>query len=82
MGVSLSWDDQGIVVTPELHWPVHRGFSFCCWVRVERFPASSLQSVEGMMGLFSFLSENGKGFTTLLSHDQLIFEVNNFECFI
>jgi hypothetical protein len=49
---------------------------------VERFPASSLQSVEGMMGLFSFLSENGKGFTTLLSHDQLIFEVNNFECFI
>jgi hypothetical protein len=34
------------------------------------------------MGLFSFLSENGKGFTTLLSHDQLIFEVNKFECFM
>jgi hypothetical protein len=50
---------------------------------MERFIASSLQiAEEGIMGLFNFLLENGKGFTTLISHYQLIFEVIFFECFI
>jgi hypothetical protein len=39
---------------------------------MENILASSLQAAEE--GLSNFLSKNWKGFTTLISHDQLIFE--------
>lgn len=71
----LSGRDSGIVVTTPLRWPTNRGYSFCCWARVESFPPLSSQRAEdGMMGLFSFLSEAGKGCTALLCDDQLTVE--------
>lgn len=67
---------QGIVVTSPLRWPSTRGFSFCTWVRVESFPVGgSPKAPEGMMGIFSFLSESGKGCTATISSDQLVVEV-------
>lgn len=71
----LSGKDSGIRVTTPMRWPTNRGFSFCCWVRVESFPPlSSIRAEDGMMGLFSFLSEGGKGCTALLCDDQLTVE--------
>ncbi|KAL3684694.1 hypothetical protein R1sor_002716 [Riccia sorocarpa] len=66
---------QGIVVTTPLRWPSNRGFSFSCWIRVQSYPPHKDESVDdSLVGLFSFLSENGKGCTALLHEDHLIFE--------
>lgn len=63
-------------MTSPLRWPSTRGFSFCAWARVESFPVgSSPKAPEGMMGLFSFLSESGKGCSATISSDQLVVEV-------
>ena len=65
-------------MTSPLRWPSTRGFSFCAWVRVENFPVSSSpKAPEGMMGLFSFLSETGKGCTASISSDQFVVEVTS-----
>lgn len=43
---------------------------------MESFPAgSSPKAPEGMMGLFSFLSENGKGCSATISSEQFVVEV-------
>lgn len=60
---------QGILLRTPLQWPHNRGFTFSCWLRVENFPRS------GTMGLFSFLTENGRGCFSLISRDKLIYEV-------
>ncbi|CAK9883045.1 unnamed protein product [Sphagnum jensenii] len=71
----LSGHDSGIAVRMRSRRPSNRGYSFCCWARVENFPLlSSRGAEEGRMSLYSFSSESGKGCTLLLCNDQLIFE--------
>eukprot|EP01018_Ginkgo_biloba_P014188 Gb_28819 [translate_table: standard] len=65
----LNGRDSGIVITTPMHWPCSRGFSFSCWARVESFPGN-----DGVMGLFSFLTESGKGCTALINEERLIVE--------
>lgn len=57
-----------MIKTP-LQWPYNKGFSFSCWLRIEDFPESV------MMGLFSFLTDNGRGCLAMLGKGMLIFEV-------
>ncbi|KNA15279.1 hypothetical protein SOVF_099670 isoform A [Spinacia oleracea] len=67
----LIGNDSGILLRTPLQWPHNRGFTFSCWLRVENFPRS------GTMGLFSFLTENGRGCFSLISRDKLIYECVN-----
>nr|XP_043606677.1 BEACH domain-containing protein B isoform X1 [Erigeron canadensis] len=60
--------DSGIIINTPLQWPVYKGFSFSCWVRVESYPTS------GRMGLFNFLSESRRGCLAVLAKDRLYFE--------
>ncbi|XP_057986936.1 BEACH domain-containing protein B isoform X2 [Hevea brasiliensis] len=69
----LNGNDSGITIKTPLQWPLNKGFSFSCWLRVESFPRN------GAMGLFSFLTENGKGCSAVLGKDRLIFESNNLK---
>lgn len=62
---------QGIVIKTPLQWPLYKGFSFSCWLRIENFPRT------GMMGLFSFLTENGRGCWSALAKDRLFYEVKS-----
>jgi hypothetical protein len=71
----LSGHDSGIAVRMRSRRPSNRGYSFCCWARVENFPLlSSRGAEEGRMSLYSFSSESGKGCTLLLCNDQLVVE--------
>ncbi|GFP89566.1 beach domain-containing protein lvsc [Phtheirospermum japonicum] len=67
----LNGIDSGIVIKTPVQWPVNKGFSFTCWLRVENFPQN------GAMGLFSFLTENGRGCYAALLKDKLIYESIN-----
>ncbi|GER40247.1 WD40 and Beach domain-containing protein [Striga asiatica] len=67
----LNGIDSGISIKTPVQWPVNKGFSFTCWLRVESFPQS------GSMGLFSFLTENGRGCYAALLKDKLIYESIN-----
>ncbi|KAL0392385.1 UNVERIFIED_CONTAM: BEACH domain-containing protein B [Sesamum radiatum] len=67
----LNGIDSGIVIKTPVPWPVYKGFSFTCWLRVENFPRN------GPMGLFSFLMENGRGCYAVLAEDKLIYESIN-----
>lgn len=67
----LNGDDSGMVIKSPMQWPLNKGFSFSCWLRVESFPRS------GAMGLFCFLTENGKGSLAVLAKDKLIYESIN-----
>ncbi|KAL8487834.1 hypothetical protein ACS0TY_024230 [Phlomoides rotata] len=67
----LNGVDSGIVIKTPVQWPVNKGFSFTCWLRVENFPQN------GSMGLFSFLTENGRGCYAVLATDKLIYESLN-----
>ncbi|KAI4307513.1 hypothetical protein L6164_030691 [Bauhinia variegata] len=69
----LNGNDSGIILKTPLQWPVNKGFSFSCWLRIENFPRN------GTMGLFSFLTENGKGCLAALARDQLIYESSNLK---
>ncbi|KAG8632803.1 hypothetical protein MANES_18G056822v8 [Manihot esculenta] len=69
----LNGRDSGITIKTPVQWPLNKGFSFSCWLRVESFPRN------GAMGLFSFLTENGKGCSAVLGNDRLIFESNNLK---
>lgn len=62
---------QGIILKTPLQWPLNKGFSFSCWLRVENFPRN------GAMGLFSFLTENGRGSLAVLAKEKLTYEVGN-----
>ncbi|XP_078166919.1 binding protein isoform X2 [Carex rostrata] len=64
----FSGHDSGIQIRTPIQWPYNRGFSFSCWLRVENFPD------RGIMGLFSFFTENGKGCLAMLAKGTLIFE--------
>lgn len=61
-----------MIKTP-VQWPLNKGFSFSCWLRVENFPRS------GTMGLFNFLTENGRGCMAALAKDKLLYEVIAWE---
>lgn len=61
---------QGILIKTPVQWPLNKGFSYSCWLRVENFPRS------GAMGLFGFLTENGRGSLAVLAKDKLTYEVN------
>lgn len=61
---------QGILIKTPVQWPLNKGFSFTCWLRVESFPRGG-----GTMGLFSFLTESGRGCLGVLGKDKLIYEV-------
>ncbi|KAI3896170.1 hypothetical protein MKX03_000290, partial [Papaver bracteatum] len=67
----LNGNDSGIVVKTPLQWPLNKGFSFSCWVRVESFPKS------GTVGLFSFLTAHGRGCFAVLGKDKLVYESFN-----
>ncbi|KAM3682516.1 hypothetical protein ACJW31_12G078200 [Castanea mollissima] len=69
----LNGNNSGIVIRTPLQWPLNKGFSFSCWLRVENFPRS------GAMGLFSFLTENGRGCVALVARDKLIYETLNLK---
>lgn len=64
----FSGHNSGIVIEKPLQWPNVKGFSFLCWLRVGDFPEN------GTIGLFSFLTDNGKGCTAVLGKDTLILE--------
>ncbi|KAG9149664.1 hypothetical protein Leryth_017584 [Lithospermum erythrorhizon] len=66
--IDLNGIDSGVIISTPIQWPLNKGYSFTCWLRVENFPAS------GPMGLFSFLTENGKGCFAVLAKDKLIYE--------
>lgn len=63
---------QGIMIKTPVQWPLNKGYSFSCWLRVENFPRN------GTMGLFSFLTQNGRGCLAVLAKDKLIYEVSIF----
>ncbi|KAF2928095.1 BEACH domain-containing protein B isoform X2 [Oryza sativa Japonica Group] len=63
--------DSGIEIKSPFQWPYNRGLSFSCWLRVENFPEN------GMMGLFSFFTEDGKGCSAVLSKSALVYESIN-----
>ncbi|XP_061352489.1 BEACH domain-containing protein B, partial [Gastrolobium bilobum] len=65
--------DSGIILKTPLQWPLNKGFSFSCWLRIENFPRS------GTMGLFSFLTENGRGSLAVLTREKLTFESINLK---
>ncbi|KAL8030230.1 hypothetical protein ABFX02_14G273200 [Erythranthe guttata] len=67
----LNGIDSGIVIKTPFQWPMNKGFSFTCWLRVESFPQN------GAMGIFSFLTENGRGCYAVLEKDKLIYESIN-----
>ncbi|KAJ7958905.1 BEACH domain-containing protein [Quillaja saponaria] len=69
----LNGNDCGITIRTPVQWPLNKGFSFSCWLRVENFPRN------GTMGLFSFLTENGKGSLAVLAKDKLIYESINMK---
>ncbi|KAL6603651.1 hypothetical protein ACP70R_044012 [Stipagrostis hirtigluma subsp. patula] len=60
--------DSGIEIKSPFLWPYNRGLSFSCWLRVENFPDN------GMMGLFSFLTADGKGCSAVLNKSALVYE--------
>ncbi|CAL5041322.1 unnamed protein product [Urochloa decumbens] len=61
--------DSGIEIKSPFLWPYNRGLSFSCWLRVENFPDN------GMMGLFSFFTDDGKGCSAVLNRSALVYEV-------
>lgn len=63
------WHLQGISIKTPVHYPLSKGLSFTCWLRIESFPRS------GTMGLFSFLTESGRGCIAVLTKNSLIYEV-------
>ncbi|KAM7514487.1 hypothetical protein LguiA_004070 [Lonicera macranthoides] len=63
--------DSGIIVKTPVQWPLNKGFSFSCWLRIESFPRS------GAMGLFCFLTETGRGCYAVLAKDKMIYESIN-----
>ncbi|XP_010254571.1 PREDICTED: BEACH domain-containing protein B isoform X2 [Nelumbo nucifera] len=67
----LTGNESGIVIKTPVQWPHNKGFSFSCWIRVENFPRT------GTMGLFSFLTENGRGCFAMLGREKLIYESIN-----
>ncbi|KAL2459002.1 hypothetical protein Fot_55288 [Forsythia ovata] len=67
----LNGIDSGIVIRTPIQWPLNKGFSFTCWLRVESFPRN------GAIGLFAFLTENGRGCYAFLLRDKLIYESVN-----
>ncbi|CAM0946806.1 unnamed protein product [Alopecurus aequalis] len=64
----FSGHDSGIEIKSPVQWPYSKGLSFCCWLRVENFPDN------GMMGVFSFFTENGKGCLAMLGKNTLVYE--------
>ncbi|CAL5385752.1 unnamed protein product [Camellia sinensis] len=64
----LNGNDSGITIKTPIQWPLNKGFSFSCWLRIENFPRS------GTMGLFSFLTEDGRGCLAVLAKEKLIYE--------
>ncbi|XVE60616.1 hypothetical protein DITRI_Ditri05aG0142300 [Diplodiscus trichospermus] len=69
----LNGNDSGIRIKTPVQWPLNKGFSFSCWLRVENFPP------DGTMGLFKFLTENGRGFLAAVVEDKLIYESINLK---
>ncbi|XP_039804100.1 BEACH domain-containing protein B-like isoform X5 [Panicum virgatum] len=67
----FSGHDSGIEIKSSFLWPYSRGLSFSCWLRVENFPDN------GMMGLFSFFTEDGKGCSAVLNRSALVYESIN-----
>ncbi|KAA8528370.1 hypothetical protein F0562_035725 [Nyssa sinensis] len=67
----LNGNDSGVIIKMPVQWPLNKGFSFSCWLRIENFPKN------GTMGLFSFLTENRRGCLAVLAKDKLIFESIN-----
>ncbi|KAF8687356.1 hypothetical protein HU200_043042 [Digitaria exilis] len=67
----FSGHDSGIEIKSPFLWPYNRGLSFSCWLRVENFPDN------GMMGLFSFFTEDGKGCSAVLNRSALVYESIN-----
>ncbi|CAH9105180.1 unnamed protein product [Cuscuta epithymum] len=67
----LNGVDSGLSIKTPIQCPLSKGLSFTCWLRVESFPRS------GTMGLFSFLTESGKGCIAVLTRDSLIYESIN-----
>nr|XP_028963058.1 BEACH domain-containing protein B isoform X2 [Malus domestica] len=66
-------NDSGIIIKTPVQWPLNKGFSFSCWLRVENFPRN------GKMGLFNFLAENGRGCMAALAKDKFLYESMNLK---
>ncbi|XP_062098924.1 BEACH domain-containing protein B isoform X2 [Humulus lupulus] len=66
-------NDSGITIKTPVQWPLNKGFSFSCWLRVDNFPRSVA------MGLFSFLTDNGRGCLAVLAKDKLTYESINLK---
>ncbi|XP_031488059.1 BEACH domain-containing protein B isoform X2 [Nymphaea colorata] len=64
----FSGSNSGIEVRTPMRWPYSKGFSICCWIRLECYPKN------GAMGLFGFLSDNGRGCAAIIEKEVLIYE--------
>ncbi|KAG4194047.1 hypothetical protein ERO13_A06G031500v2 [Gossypium hirsutum] len=69
----LNGNDSGIIIKTPVHWPLYKGFSFSCWLRVEDFPKN------GTMGLFNFFTENRRGFLAAVAKDKLLYKSINLK---
>jgi WD40 repeat protein len=67
----LNGNDSGIIVKTPVQWPLTKGFSFSCWLRIESMPTN------GGMGLYSCLTETGRGCLAVLAKDKIIYESIN-----
>ncbi|KAK4483931.1 hypothetical protein RD792_011140 [Penstemon davidsonii] len=72
----LSGIDSGIRINTPIQWPFNKGFSFTCWLRVESFPQN------GAMGLFSFLTENGRGCYAVITKDRAFSGGSQLKCYL
>ena len=64
-----------------MRFPLSRGFSFCCWARVEAYPTSQSEGpYDGAMGLFRFATEQGKGYTVILQDYRIVVQVRLPAC--
>lgn len=69
----LNGNDSGILIKTPIQWPLNKGFSFSCWLRVESFPKN------GTVGLFNFLTESGRGCLAVLANSKLFYASINLK---
>ncbi|MCO5595749.1 hypothetical protein L7F22_049797 [Adiantum nelumboides] len=71
----MSGKDSGIMITTPLRLSSLKGFTFSCWMRIESFPSMEGAAKESLMGLFTFLTESGKGFNAMIGRKCLVVQV-------
>ncbi|KAH7332120.1 hypothetical protein KP509_20G069100 [Ceratopteris richardii] len=71
----MNGNDSGIMLTTPWRFPGAKGITFSCWIRVEAFPPIKEGDSESYMGLFTFLTESGKGYNMMIGSEHLKLQV-------